>query len=108
MKRIIFTLTTTLLFLGALAQNESPPAAAEQYKSQQDKGELSGNFQTNNQFYVRDNRIGANTTQYLHELSSTDAWLFLNYKIKGYNFMLRYDVFNNSPLFNPQEAYSNQ
>ena len=31
----------------------------------EDKGEFSGNFQTNNQFYVRDDRIGATTTQYL-------------------------------------------
>ena len=74
----------------------------------EDKGEFSGNFQTNNQFYVRDDRIGATTTQYLKEKSSTDAWLFLNYRLKGFNFSMRYDVFNNTPLFNPQEAYSNQ
>lgn len=73
-----------------------------------DKGQFSGNFQTNNQFYQRDDRIGANTTQYLRELSSTDAWLYLNYKIKGYIFTMRYDLYNNSPLFNPQQAYSNQ
>jgi hypothetical protein len=91
-----FLLTHTLAF----AQTESPGTP--------DRGQLSGNFQTNNQFYQRDDRIGANTTQYLREKSSTDAWLFLNYKLKGYNFMLRFDVFNNSPLFNPQEAYSAQ
>lgn len=75
---------------------------------EKDKGEFSGNFQTNNQFYIRDDRIGASTTQYLREKSSTDAWLFLNYKLKGFNFAMRYDLFNNSPLFNPQAAYSNQ
>ncbi len=73
-----------------------------------DKPEFSGNFQTNNQFYVRDDKIGANTTQYLKEKSSTDAWLYMNYKIKGFNFAMRYDLFNNTPLFNPQAAYSNQ
>jgi hypothetical protein len=72
----------------------------------EDKGELSGNFQTTNQFYVKDDKIGATTTQYKSELSSTDAWLFLNYKYSGYNFNVRYDLFNNSPLLNPQEAYT--
>jgi hypothetical protein len=77
-------------------------------QQKEDRGEFSGNFQTTSQFYVRDDRIGANTTQYLHELSSTDAWMFLNYKLKGFNFALRYDLFNNSPLQNPQQAYSAQ
>jgi len=71
-----------------------------------DKGEFSGNFETTNQFYVKDSAIGATTTQYQKELSSTDAWLYLYYKIKGFNFTLRYDLFNNSPLLNPQEAYT--
>jgi hypothetical protein len=77
-------------------------------QQKEDRGEFSGNFQTTSQFYMRDDRIGANTTQYLRQLSSSDAWMFLNYKIKGFNFALRYDLFNNSPLFSPQQAYSNQ
>lgn len=77
-------------------------------KPKEDQGEFSGNFQTTTQFYMRDDKIGANTTQYLRELSSSDAWLYLSYKIKGFNVALRYDLFNNSPLFNPQQAYSNQ
>ena len=107
MKNLLIILLSTLLFLVAKAQTDNHTSSSDQTKSE-DKGEFTGSFQTNNQFYVRDNKIGANTTQYLHELSSTDAWLNLNYKIKGFNFMLRYDMFNNSPLFNPQEAYSNQ
>src|SRR5687767_5124278 len=70
-------------------------------------GEFSGNFQTNAQFYVRDDRIGANTIQYLRQKSSVDAWLFLNYKFQGFDITARYDVFNNSPLLNPQQAYTN-
>ena len=66
-----------------------------------DKGQFSGNFQTNTQFYLNDDDINTNTTQYQKELSSTDAWLFLNYQIKGFKFSARYDVFNNSPLLNP-------
>lgn len=75
--------------------------------TKKDVGNLSGNFLNNNQFYVRDDKIGANTPVYLHQLSSSDAWLFLNYQYKGYALSLRYDVFNNSPLLNPQSTYSN-
>lgn len=96
MKRILVVFYALIMGHITLAQTEN------------EKGQFSGNFQTSNQFYQRDDRIGANTTQYLREKSSTDAWLFLNYKLKGFNFMLRYDVFNNSPLFNPQEAFSDQ
>lgn len=91
-----------------LAYNYSNAQIMEGQPKKEDRGEFSGNFQTTSQFYMRDDRIGANTTQYLRELSSTDAWMFLNYKIKGFNFALRYDLFNNSPLLNPQQAYSDQ
>ncbi len=93
-------LTSLILFTSLVVQAQSDEPKKE------DKGELSGNFQTTNQFYFRDSTIGANTTQYKNELSSADAWLFLNYKYKGYNFNLRYDLFNNSPLQNPQEAFT--
>ncbi|MFA6260811.1 MAG: DUF6029 family protein [Bacteroidia bacterium] len=82
----------------ASAQSDQPAT--------EEKGQLSGNFQTNNQFYLRDDRIGANTTQYMYQKSSTEAWLFLNYKIKGFNMAFRFDAFNNTPLFNPQQAYT--
>jgi len=75
-------------------------------QTEKDKGEFSGNFQTTNQFYVRDSAIGATTTQYQKEKSSTDAWLQLNYKVNGYYFTARFDLFNNSPLQNPQEAFT--
>lgn len=70
-------------------------------------GDISGNFQSLNQFYFRDDRIGANTIQYRRQKTSTEAWLFLNYKISGFDIQARYDLFNNSPLLNPQSAYSN-
>lgn len=80
--------------------------AQEQAPEEKPKGQFSGNFMANTNFYFRDDKIGANTTQYLREKSSSEAWLFLNYKYQGFNFALRYDLFNNSPLLNPQEAYS--
>lgn len=92
--RLYFLLCSFVISVALLAQSDS------------EKGEFSGNFQTTNQFYVRDSSIGATTTQYQRELSSTDAWLQLNYKIKGYYFTARFDLFNNSPLQNPQEAFT--
>ncbi|MES2381395.1 MAG: DUF6029 family protein [Bacteroidota bacterium] len=79
---------------------------AQETDDKKDKGEFSGNFQNTNQFYVRDSTIGATTTQYQRQLSSSDAWLFLSYKYKGFKFNVRYDVFNNSPLFDPQQAFT--
>ncbi len=81
---------------------------AQQGAETTEKGQFSGNFQMNTQFYQRDDKIGASTTQYLREKSSTEGWLYMNYKLKGFNVTLRYDMFNNSPLFNPQQAYTNQ
>jgi len=87
-----------MVCLGYLSAQESDP--------KKDYGEFSGNFQNSNQFYVNDPKIGTNTTQYKRELSSTDAWLFLSYKLKGFKFNLRYDLFNNTPLFDPNEAFT--
>jgi hypothetical protein len=72
------------------------------------QGNLSGSLQLNSSFYDNDPDIGTNTTQYQQELSSADGWLFLNYRIKGFRVAARFDAFHNSPLFNPQEAYSRQ
>ena len=72
------------------------------------QGHLSGDLQLNASFYDKDEAIGTNTTQYDHELSSAEGWLFLNYRIKGFKFSARFDAFHNSPLFDPQEAYSEQ
>ena len=73
-----------------------------------ERGEFSGNFMSNAQFYDRDAKIGATTEVYNKYKSSADAWLFLNYNLKGYSFSLRYDMFNNSPLLNPQGVYNKQ
>jgi len=72
-----------------------------------DKGQFSGNLLLNYQKYLRDDNIGASTKVYQENSASVDAWLFLNYRIKGYNFTVRYDALNNSPLLNPQGSYTN-
>lgn len=73
------------------------------------KGSFSGSFQTNNNFYQRDTAIGAaNTPQYDNQLSGTDAWLNLNYSNWGFDLGLRFDLFLNSNLRNPQQSYTAQ
>ncbi|MEI8100024.1 MAG: DUF6029 family protein [Bacteroidota bacterium] len=72
-----------------------------------DKGQFSGNLLMTYQKYVRDDSIGATTKVYKENTASADAWLFMQYRIKGYSFILRYDAFNNSPLLDPQSAYTN-
>lgn len=79
----------TLSGLALFAQNE-------------DKGQLSGNLLLNTQKYIRDDSIGAITKVYKQNTAGFEGWLYLNYRIKGYSFILRYDAFNNSPLLNPQ------
>ncbi len=70
------------------------------------KGQFSGNLLLNYQKYLRDDSIGANTKVYKENRASADAWLFMQYRIQGYSFIVRYDAFNNSPLLDPQDAYT--
>lgn len=73
----------------------------------QKEGVLSGSFQGNGNFFIRDTAIGAaNTPQYEHQLFGADAWLNLNYQKSGFNVGLRLDLFNNSNLLNPQGSYT--
>lgn len=74
----------------------------------QETGQLSGDFLMSASFYDRDEKIGTNTTQYLRELSSAEAWMYLSYRYQGWRFAVRYDLYHNSPLINPVEAYSAQ
>lgn len=72
------------------------------------QGRLSGDYVINANIYDRDDRIGTNTTHYLREMSSADSWLFLNYRLNNFQFSTRFDMFHNSPLFNPEEAFTGQ
>jgi hypothetical protein len=72
------------------------------------QGQLSGDLMINANFYDKDTSIGATSTQYLHEMSSAESWMFINYQISGFSFSVRYDLFNNSALLNPQESYTKQ
>ncbi len=77
----------------------------------QDQGVFSGNFQSNFSVFLEDSLIGATeaaSPQYGRQISSSEAWLFLNYDIKGFHFAARYDLFNNSNLLNPSESFTGQ
>ncbi len=95
-KRIIFLFIFPLLVGNMYAQN-----------SDKDKGQFTGNLLANYQKYLRDDDIGATTKAYRQNTASTDAWLFMQYRIKDYSFILRYDGFNNSPLLDPLDIYTN-
>ncbi len=71
------------------------------------EGRLSGDLQLNANFYNKDSTIGAsNTPLYDKFFSSVDSWLTLDYNISGFNARTRFDLFNNSALFDPQKAYT--
>ncbi len=93
------TILALLLPLLTNAQTDAPPSG----------GQLSGNLQTNANFFIRDSLIGAaNTPQYDRQKYGAEAWLNLNYSNWGFDFGLRFDAFNNSNLLNPTDSYSDQ
>jgi hypothetical protein len=72
-------------------------------------GQISGSLQTNANFFIRDSLIGAaNTPQYDRQKYGAEAWLNLNYSNWGFDFGLRFDLFNNSNLLNPTDSYTDQ
>lgn len=74
-----------------------------------DENYLSGSFNANGNAFIRDTAIGAaNTPQYDHQLFGAEAWLGLNYNRWGFDMGLRFDLFNNSNLLNPQGSYTAQ
>jgi hypothetical protein len=77
--------------------------------SAQEQGVFSGNFESNFNVFLRDSLIGAaNIPQYDEQITGGEAWLNLNYSIKGLNLGIRFDMFNNSNLLNPTGSYTDQ
>lgn len=85
-------------------------ATAATAQAQDDNGgTLSGNLQANGNFFIRDSLIGAaNTPQYDRQLYGADAWLNLRYSNWGFDFGLRFDLFNNSNLLNPTGSFTGE
>jgi hypothetical protein len=77
--------------------------------SAQSEGRLSGNLETNANFFQRDSLIGAaDIPQYDRQLYGAEGWLNLNYNNWGFDMGLRFDFFHNSNLLNPTGSYSDQ
>ncbi len=72
-------------------------------------GQLSGDLMLNANFFQRDTSINAaNTPLYDNYLSSTEGWFTLGYTYNDFNAIVRFDLFNNSNLINPQKAFTGQ
>lgn len=98
MKRISLPISLVLL-CGALAGAQQSLA--------QGTGNLSGDLMMNANFFQRDTSIGASDNQlYDNFLSGGEAWMGLRYSNYGFTGYLRLDVFNNSNLKTPTQAYS--
>lgn len=68
---------------------------------------ISGNLNVNANIFIRDSVIGAaNIPQYDRQLFGAESWLDLNYSARGFDFGLRFDLYNNSNLLNPNDSYS--
>lgn len=97
MKQVLIT----LLFIGIAIFS----------KAQNDKGVFSGNFQGSFNVFDVDSNIGVTektSPQYGTQKSSSEAFLYMNYAIYGYNIAARFDLFNNSNLLNPSGSFSGQ
>jgi len=93
MNRIFCLLMIVLIATSAIAQT----------------GQLSGDLMLNANFFQRDTAINAaNTPLYDNFLSSAEGWLTLGYTYNDFNALIRFDLFNNSNLINPQKAFTGQ
>ncbi len=93
-------LHTFLLFLLVCS---SAPALA------QNAARITGNLQSNGNFFIRDSVIGAYATpQYDNQKFGAESWLSLNYSNWGFDMGLRFDMFNNSNLLNPTGSFTDQ
>lgn len=94
MKYLFLFLFCGGILLGAQAQNAA---------------RISGNLQTNGNFFIRDSAIGASgTPQYDFQKFGAESWLNLNYSNWGFDVGVRFDVFNNSNLLNPNGSYTDE
>ncbi len=74
---------------------------------QEIKGQFSGSFDANINFFVEDEKIGAtNTPQYDDNLIGIENWINLKYHRGTFDAGVRFDLFHNSNLLNPTDAHS--
>ncbi len=108
-KTIGVVLLIALCSWSLTAQEEAVTTENTATESQNQGGRLSGSLESNINFFMRDSTIGAfGTPQYERQQFGADTWLNLNYNNWGFDFTIRYDMFNNSYLLNPTSSYSAQ
>jgi hypothetical protein len=75
----------------------------------QNAARVTGNLQSNGNFFITDAKIGATgTPQYDYQKFGAESWLNLNYSNWGFDMGLRFDMFNNSNLLNPNGSYTDE
>lgn len=95
---LFFSAFLFLLNINALAQSNDISA-----------GVLSGSFDAQGNFFIRDTAIGAfNIPQYDYQKFGAQSWFNLNYRNAGFDIGARFDLFNNSNLLNPTGSYTAQ
>ncbi|MBC7777562.1 MAG: hypothetical protein H7246_19165 [Phycisphaerae bacterium] len=93
MNRLTVALPLIVLCFSGFAQNNS---------------HITGSLQANgNFFFASDSVLGtAGIPQYDHQKFGAETWLSLNYSHNGLDVGMRFDMFNNSNLLNPNASYS--
>ncbi|MBK7938641.1 MAG: hypothetical protein IPJ82_16840 [Lewinellaceae bacterium] len=95
MKHLLPIAIFTVLMSGLNAQNNN--------------ARITGNLQSNGNFFIKDSAIGAiNTPQYNFRKFGAESWLTLNYSNWGFDVGVRFDLFNNSNLLNPNGAFTDE
>jgi Family of unknown function (DUF6029) len=75
----------------------------------QNNARITGNLQSNGNFFIRDPRIGASgTPQYDNQKFGAENWLNLQYSNWGFDIGARFDLFNNSNLLNPNGSFTGE
>ncbi len=73
----------------------------------QDVGVFSGDLEIGTNFFINDEKIVApGIPQYENQLVGIDGWLNLAYAYKGFTVGMRFDMFNNSNLQNPNASFN--
>ncbi len=100
-KQFTILLLFSLMSLSLFAQD----------KNKVDIGRLTGSLEANANFFSRDSSIGAfNIPQYENQLYGAESWLQLNYSNNAWGLEagLRFDLYSNSNLIDPNNASSGQ
>ena len=71
------------------------------------ESKLTGELETQANFFIRDSTIGAaNTPQYDRQKFGSNTWMALNYRNWGFDIGIRFDAFSNSNLLDPMDSYT--